>query len=787
MDVRISTWSALFLAGLSVAVSAGASEESSGEDPVFWSDPRGVVFSLDGVGDDLDLVRLGQLRDRYEAGMAHLNGGRWEEAAVDLEGVAEELAIPAVLHGAAVAHFQLEHYAHARQLLEMSVAVDPEDERANNLLGLVLGALGRPADALPYLQRCWELSGASGNAAFEAFAMLNLAQMELELGHPEQARKLAEDALAIGQQRRYGNVIAVARNSLGNVALYLGDLKGAEKQYRKSMQVERRGRGNEDKGAILNNLANVLSGRGEIEAARELLVEALAECRSAGHRAQEGGVLVTLAGLEHRMGQGQTAQEHLEQALAIFDDLELQRGRAEVRLQQARIARGEERPRAADEFLELARIALRDLALPQLVAQLDLVACEVNLDRGDPGAAAAAGEAAGAWFRGADRPVDGAGATLCWADARAAMGGLEDARGGYQSAVEILQGTDGGARLADARQRSGLFELRHGDVDEGGRRLDLAAAWLEDAGRHRELAIARNLEGYALHQRELTGLALTAFERASGAAAEAEDAELISRIRGNRIQMLVLLDRHAEARRLAEQGGDPGDISLVALAEAQLGFRQALDAMDAERWEDASEALQRVLALLPADDEQVRPSAQANLRMVEHRRGLDALERGDLAAAIGHLEAAMDQLSHAEDPATEARLLHDLAVVRLELQDLERAATLLRQAMTSAVAADDADLQRSVQFQLGLVLLEEDPGAAEVALRSCLTLADGATDELAAATRYNLGILLYRGGEYRASFDSLAASREIYRALGREDQVAIIDGYLEEFPPLDDP
>jgi len=764
-----------------------ASDESSGEDPVFWSDPRGVILSLDGMGDDLDLVRLGELRDQYEAGMAALDDGRWEDAAANLDGVAEELAIPAVLHGSAVAHFQMEHYAHARQLLEISLAVDPQDERVNNLLGLVLGALGYPEDALPYLQRCLELSAASGNKAFEAFSMLNLAQMELELGRPEAARALAEDALAIGQQKRYGNVIAVSRNSLGNVALYLGDLKGAEKQYRKSMQVERRGRGNEDKGAILNNLANVMSGRGELEAARELLVEALEESRSAGHRAQEGGVLVTLAGLEHRMGDATSAQQRLTGALTIFDDLELQRGRAEVRLQQARIARAEELALEADEFLELARIALRDLSLPQMAAQLDLLSCEVSLDRGDPGAAAKAAEAAGDWFRGAERPVDTAGAFLCWADARAEQGGHEDARGGYAEAIEALEGTEGGARLADAHQRSGLFEIRHGDVDEGGRRLEMAGLFLREAGRSRELAIARNLEGYALHQRERTGLALVAFEKAARAADEVDDPELSDRIRGNRIQMLVLLDRHAEARRLAEVGGAEGDLSLVDRAEAQATFRQALDAMDAERWDDAAGALQRTLALLPEGDEQIRPAAHANLRMIEHRRGLDALEGGDLATATRHLEAALDQLIQRPDAAAEARLLHDLALVRIELEDRERATSLLRQAQASAVAAGDPALERSVQFQLGLVLLEEDPGAAREALNRALALAAGAGDELEAASRYNLGILLYRLGEYRASHDALEASREIYRALGRGDQVGIIEGYLEEFPDLDEP
>ena len=770
-----------------VAAPAHGAEEADADDPVFWSDPRGVIFSLEGAADEMDLVRLGELREQFDTGMAALDEGRWAEAAEALEEVAQELPVPAVLHAAAVAHFQLEHYHRARQLLEISLAAAPDDLRTHNLLGLVLGSLGQPGDAVVHLLASRELARQGDNVAFEAFAMLNLAQMQLELGKPDEAQELATEALAIGKVRRYGNVTAVARNTLGNLALYRGDLKGAEREYRKSLQVERRGRGNEDRGALLNNLATVEAGRGELAAARELLLEAVEVSRGVGHRAQEGGILVTLAGLDHRLGRREDAGQRLGQALAIFDDLELPRGRVEVRLQQARIARSDGRALEADEFLELARIALRDIAMPQLNAEVDLLTCEVLLDRGDPEAAAPSGEAARSWFETAQRPSDASGAALCWAEARASTGDVDEAAEAFDAALSALGATDDGTRLADAHQRSGLFELRHGDTDLGQQRLDEAARWLGAAGRHRDLAVARNLEGYELSQRDLPERALLAFERGEEAAAEADDTELVRMARGNRVQMLVQLGRLEDARALAGKGGDPEMLRRIALAGGQQAFQTGLAEMEAERWKEAAAAMQDALAQLPVDDEQVRPAAHANLRMIEHHRGLLALERGELDLAMEHMELAMDQLAASGDAAAEARLLHDLAVVRIELEDMERARGYLQQALPAAEASGDGDLLRAVFFQTGLALLEVDPASAVAALRSALAVEPAAADELSAACRYNLGILLYRDGAHGESREALEESRELYRALGRADQVAVIDGYLEEFEMLEEP
>ena len=772
----------VLIAWVSGATQSKATEDTGDSEGIFWSDQRGILFPLDADGGELDMVRLGQLRERYEEGIAHLDEGRWEEAVEAFEEVAEEVPVPDVLLGAAMGHYQLEQYGRAHQLLELTLQGAPDDIRVVNLMGLVLGALGYPENAREHLTRCGELARESENRAFEAYALLNLSQVELDLGQPARADELAGQALSIGKQKRYSNVIAAAQNSQGNVALYLGRHKEAEKLYRKCLQVEKRGRGNDDKGAVLNNLANVLASRGKLDKAHELLNEALVHSRGSGHRTQEASVLITMAGLEHQMGETDVAAIHLEEALAIFRHLNLDRGAVEVRLQQARHARSDGRLTEALEFIELARIADRDLALPQTDAELQFLECEVLLDQGDPAAAAPAAEHARGWFSQAGQALQEAGASLCWAEATALQGEAQPADAAFQVAMRSLEALDDEARIADASQRYGMFLLREGYVEDGARRVRRALDWLEEQGRMRDLAQALHLAGYVLAERERNTEALAYFEECASVATELNDAELLEKLLANRVNLLIRLGRPDDARSIAGPEPSPELERILAAATARQSFDTGLAAMDAEDWPTASQWMQLVLQQAPSDDKTLRPSAHANLRMIEHHTGLEALGRGELAEAMAHLEAALEHVSFEENPAAEARLLKDLGVVRIELEDHEQALVFLEQAIVAAEIAKDDELARSIHFQTGLATLDRDPERALAELEAAQTLAPSSVDELAAAGYCNKGILLYRLEEFDGAREALIRSRDIYRQLGSTEQVAQIDTYLEDFP-----
>lgn len=770
---------------LVIAVAAGprpcsAVEEVQEEDGVFWSDPRGIILPID--EGELDLVRLGELREQYVLGMAELEAGRWKGAVEILEAVAAEIPAPEVLLSAAVAHFQMEQYTRAEELLGHALAATSEDVRCNNLMGLVLSAQGRPTEAQPYLLICHDRAVADGNDAFAAYAMLNLAQIELDLGHPDRGEELAQGALDIGKRKRFGNVTAASHNTLGNVALYRGEMKAAEKYYRKSSGVERRGRGNEDRAAVLNNLANVLAAKGELAGARDLLLEAVDAAREAGRTTQEGGILVTLAGIEHQLGNDAAVDPMLDDALELFRRLELDRGIAEVRLQQARVSRGRQRYREALERVEMGRLALDGLTLPRLVAELDLLEAELLLDTGDLTAAAERAGAARKWFAAAQQPALEAGAAIAWAEASARSASTDDAVAGFEHALTVLDACDDPARLADARQRYGLYLLSRGEVDRGLKLVEASLAWMVEVRRDDLAAQTHNLAGAALVEAGALEAALGSFEAGQSAAARSGDPTVEALCRSNRIRVLAQLDRWDEALEAAGPEPSPEHLELVESGRARAAFHAGLDAMDGEDWSAASMHMGQVLERAPEGEETLRIAAHANLRMIAHHQGREALQQGDYPAAAEHLIEALEHVGFEEDPLAEARLLEDMGLLKFELQDTQAALGFLEQALAAAEASGDDPLRRTVHFHLGLVCMETDEARALSELHNAIATRPAAADELAAASHYNLGILQYRLELYADARTSLEHALELYQALGAAPQAQQIREYLDEFP-----
>ena len=776
---------ALLLVTVSVPQGVRAVEDAEEEDVVFWSDPRGIILPI--TEGELDLVRLGELREQYEVGLEHLDAGRWDEAVEILEVVAAEIPVAEVLLTAAVAHFQLEHYGRCEELLGLALATAAEDVRCNNLMGLALSAQGRPTEAQPYLLICRERAQASGNDAFEAYAMLNLAQIELDLGHPGRAEELAQGALDVGKKRRYGNVTAASHNTLGNVALYRGEMKAAEKHYRRSSGVERRGRGNEDRAAVLNNLANVLAARGDLEGARDLLLEAVEASRETGRSTQEGGILVTLAGIEHQLGHDEAVDPMLEEALGLFRRLELERGVAEVRLQEARVARGRHRTPEALEAIELGRLALRDLTLPRIEAELDLLEAELLLDASDPTAAAGRAPAPPNWFAAAEQPALEAAAALAWAEASAATGAEEDAATAFEQALAALQGADDDARLADAQQRYGLFLLHRGELERGGTLVDSSLRWMEDAGMVGLAARTHNQAGAALVDVGAPEPALGRFEAGQAAGARAGDAQLEELCRANRIRVLAQLGRWDEAQEIAGPDAPEEILALVGSGRARGAYQDGVDAMGREDWPSAVQALERALDLAPAADEDLRKTAHSTLRRLFHFQGQEAHENGDFPTAADHYGAAFEHVGFEEDPVAEGDLLKDMGMLKFDLEDVAASLGFLEQALAAAEASGDERLMRTVRFDLGLVAMESDPTRARSELEASLAVIEGASDELAAATRYNLGVLLYREGERDASRGMMEAAQGLYLALGMDTNAQQIQGYLDEFEDMERP
>jgi tetratricopeptide (TPR) repeat protein len=80
--------------------------------------------------------------------------GKYDDAIAELQGLAERRPPPAGLaHELGAAYYRKSDYLKAAEYLKQAVADDPKDEEAVQLLGLSYYLAGRPAEAIPYLEK----------------------------------------------------------------------------------------------------------------------------------------------------------------------------------------------------------------------------------------------------------------------------------------------------------------------------------------------------------------------------------------------------------------------------------------------------------------------------------------------------------------------------------------------------------------------------------------------------------------------------------------------------------
>ena len=94
----------------------------------------------------------------------------------------------------AVAHHQAGRFAEAEELYLGVLQVAPRHPDANHNLGLMAMQLNKAERGLPYLQVAWEADPSTGQY------WLTLAECLLEMGQPEDARLLLEEAIRRGMQ-----------------------------------------------------------------------------------------------------------------------------------------------------------------------------------------------------------------------------------------------------------------------------------------------------------------------------------------------------------------------------------------------------------------------------------------------------------------------------------------------------------------------------------------------------------------------------------------------------------
>ncbi len=228
-------------------------------------------------------------------------------------------------HELGIAYYRTGKLVPAEQAFAKAIIQNPQDMESVQLRGLSLYRLGRPADAIPFLERvkqwtpnanadanyvlglCYlnskrfddarsAFAGQYSVAPNSGSAYLLMAKMLMQADLPEAAAEAAKKALTLAPN------LAMAHFLLGEFYLFKSDTAQAQKEFESEREI------NPANAAIYDRLGDVYTRSGEFQKAQESLAKALSlDTSSTGPFIQMGKVLL-------RRNDPQTALLYLQHA-----------------------------------------------------------------------------------------------------------------------------------------------------------------------------------------------------------------------------------------------------------------------------------------------------------------------------------------------------------------------------------------------------------------------------------------------------------------------------------------
>ena len=214
--------------------------------------------------------------------------------------------------------------------LKLSRALHEAGVEANvlNTLGYLYFALGHSDKAVEHLEQAIELSRAGGGVARQAAALNNLALIYEKLD-PEKARGLYETSLALAGGAGNRELQAFALVNLARLDLRAGDAAGALARGRLALPFAAGFSIAESQVRI--GLGNAYRKAGDLESSRHELETALRLCREHEDRVRESLVLPGLARTEIQAGNLLKARDLLEAGIRTVESLRVEVAQEELR------------------------------------------------------------------------------------------------------------------------------------------------------------------------------------------------------------------------------------------------------------------------------------------------------------------------------------------------------------------------------------------------------------------------------------------------------------------------
>jgi DNA-binding winged helix-turn-helix (wHTH) protein/tetratricopeptide (TPR) repeat protein len=228
--------------------------------------------------------------------------------------------------------------------------------RARYRMGDILWHQGKFAESNAILEQALRDFRATGNQAYTAWTLNDIAVGLMDMGDLSQAKSMYEQALVAQHLVRNKRGVADTLTNLGSLVWRAGDLAGAKKYYEEALTVYQEIEEKDATAFMKMNIGNVLVDQGDLARGRNLLDESLAYQRKSGSASEVAEALHNLANVLSHQGDVAGAEKDYDEALAIQTGQGEESNAAQTRLDQANLLLDTGKPADSEP---LARSALQ--------------------------------------------------------------------------------------------------------------------------------------------------------------------------------------------------------------------------------------------------------------------------------------------------------------------------------------------------------------------------------------------------------------------------------------------
>jgi tetratricopeptide (TPR) repeat protein len=186
-----------------------------------------------------------------------------------------------------------------------------------NNIGLLYRTKGELKTAFEYFEKSLKISREIGHIDVEASNLSNLATISHDIGDSEEALKLYEQSLRISQEIGDADAIASALNNISQTYRAQRDYDSAQKYLKQSLKISREIGDKASETTALNNLATNCLFQGNSKKATDYLEQSLNISRGIGNKALEASILSNFATTAFALKEYDVALNYLEKSLNL--------------------------------------------------------------------------------------------------------------------------------------------------------------------------------------------------------------------------------------------------------------------------------------------------------------------------------------------------------------------------------------------------------------------------------------------------------------------------------------